>query len=139
MYVVLAIFQKLHTKPLIYLLLHWEQGDSTSLRGTSMASMTFVRTAIVSAVHLSSQRIMLKTGRTEAGKSSLTVGLYRMIEAAQDHEGGGYIAFDGVNISQLGLRKLRNTLTIIPQDPVLFGGTLRFNLDPFEQSTDEQL
>ena len=40
-YVVVAIFQKFYTKPLIYLLLRWEQGDSTSLRGTSVASMTF--------------------------------------------------------------------------------------------------
>ena len=44
-----------------------------------------------------------------------------------------------MNISQLGLNKLRTALTIIPQDPVLFGGTLRFNLDPFEQHNDTQL
>ena len=76
-------------------------------------------------------------GRTGAGKSSMTVGLYRIIEGANDVQ--GYIAIDGINIAQLGLKKLRRALTIIPQDPVLFGGTLRFNLDPFEQYTDQQL
>ena len=76
-------------------------------------------------------------GRTGAGKSSLAVALYRIIEGADDVQ--GYIAIDGVNISQLGLNKLRTALTIIPQDPVLFGGTLRFNLDPFEQHNDTQL
>merc|ERR1711936_865414 len=48
----------------------------------------------------------------------------------------GRILIDGVDISKLGLHKLRSRLTIIPQDPVLFSGTLRHNLDPFEQYSD---
>jgi ATP-binding cassette subfamily C (CFTR/MRP) protein 1 len=51
----------------------------------------------------------------------------------------GKIIIDGVNISQLGLHDLRSRLTIIPQEPVLFSGTLRFNLDPFGLYTDEQI
>lgn len=51
----------------------------------------------------------------------------------------GSIIIDGVNISQLGLHDLRSNITIIPQDPVLFSGTLRFNLDPFGRHTDEQI
>jgi ATP-binding cassette subfamily C (CFTR/MRP) protein 1 len=73
-------------------------------------------------------------GRTGAGKSSLTLALFRIIEAV---EGSVYI--DGIEISKLGLYDLRSRLTIIPQDPVLFTGTLRLNLDPFEKHSDQEI
>nr|XP_061805833.1 multidrug resistance-associated protein 1-like [Nerophis lumbriciformis] len=73
-------------------------------------------------------------GRTGAGKSSLTLGLFRIIEAAE-----GQILIDGINIAKLGLHELRSRITIIPQDPVLFSGTLRMNLDPFESYSDEDI
>jgi len=73
-------------------------------------------------------------GRTGAGKSSVTLALFRIIEAA-----AGGISIDGVNIAHLGLTRLRSALTIIPQDPVLFSGTLRFNLDPFNNHTDSEI
>lgn len=60
--------------------------------------------------------------------------LNRLIEAAE-----GRIEIDGVNISELGLHKVRSALTIIPQDPVLFAGTLRANLDPFSKYSDEEI
>ncbi|KAM9392165.1 multidrug resistance-associated protein 1 isoform 2-T2 [Pholidichthys leucotaenia] len=73
-------------------------------------------------------------GRTGAGKSSLTLGLFRIIEAAE-----GHISIDGVDIAKLGLHELRSRITIIPQDPVLFSGSLRMNLDPFNSYSDEEL
>ncbi|GFQ80003.1 multidrug resistance-associated protein 1 [Trichonephila clavata] len=73
-------------------------------------------------------------GRTGAGKSSLTLAMFRIIEAAR-----GKISIDGVHIAKLGLHDLRNKLTIIPQDPVLFTGSLRSNLDPFGSYNDQAL
>lgn len=73
-------------------------------------------------------------GRTGAGKSSLTVALFRLVEAA-----GGQITIDGEQTSKLGLHDLRSKLTILPQDPVIFAGTLRMNLDPFDKFTPDEL
>ncbi|CAD6187548.1 unnamed protein product [Caenorhabditis auriculariae] len=73
-------------------------------------------------------------GRTGAGKSSVTLSLFRIIEAAE-----GNIIIDGINIADIGLHDLRSFLTIIPQDPVLFSGTLRFNLDPFNRYSDDEI
>ncbi|KAG0378057.1 hypothetical protein BGX24_004850 [Mortierella sp. AD032] len=107
-------------------------------------------------------------GRTGAGKSSLTLALFRIIEAADSYwakasdpnlnaaerrfmetvqqtfssagsGSGGSIEIDGVDISTLGLKDLRQHLSIIPQDPTLFAGTVRNNLDPFEEHTDRDL
>ncbi|KAJ2829048.1 Multidrug resistance-associated protein 1 [Coemansia erecta] len=73
-------------------------------------------------------------GRTGAGKSSLTLALFRIIEGA-----GGQITVDGKDISEYGLHDVRSKLSIIPQDPVLFAGTVRENLDPFNKYSDQEI
>ncbi|KAG0344501.1 hypothetical protein BG004_004438 [Podila humilis] len=108
-------------------------------------------------------------GRTGAGKSSLTLALFRLIESAnspwaratgkyhrtveeennshlserehdqENHLFGGRIIIDGVDIATIGLHDLRRHLAIIPQDPVLYAGPVRDNLDPFHENTDQAL
>ena len=73
-------------------------------------------------------------GRTGSGKSTLLVSLLRIVEAAE-----GKITIDGVDVSKIGLSELRSKIAIIPQEPVLFVGTVRTNLDPFNRSTDDEL
>ncbi|KAJ1998520.1 hypothetical protein GGI04_004963, partial [Coemansia thaxteri] len=73
-------------------------------------------------------------GRTGAGKSTLSLAFLRFIEAAK-----GRVLLDNVDISKIGLEELRRNVTIIPQDPTLFNGTIRFNLDPFSEFPDELL
>ncbi|XP_066267905.1 ATP-binding cassette sub-family C member 4-like isoform X4 [Branchiostoma lanceolatum] len=72
-------------------------------------------------------------GRTGAGKSSLMQMLFRMAEPR------GLLMIDGIDITKLGVHDLRRRISVIPQDPVLFSGSLRNNLDPFREFTDNQL
>ncbi|CAF1116191.1 unnamed protein product [Adineta ricciae] len=74
-------------------------------------------------------------GRTGAGKSSLFKGIFRFIHRSHIQ---GTILIDNIDISRITLQKLRSHLSIIPQHPILFSGTLRYNLDPFNRYSDEQ-
>ncbi|KAJ6377090.1 hypothetical protein OIU76_026121 [Salix suchowensis] len=73
-------------------------------------------------------------GRTGAGKSSMLNALFRIVELER-----GEITIDGCDVTKLGLTDLRKVLSIIPQSPVLFSGTVRFNLDPFSEHNDADL
>uniref|UniRef100_A0A8C2BGL1 ABC-type glutathione-S-conjugate transporter n=1 Tax=Cyprinus carpio TaxID=7962 RepID=A0A8C2BGL1_CYPCA len=86
------------------------------------------------SVHIKEREKIGIVGRTGAGKSSLALGIFRILEAAK-----GQIYIDGINIAEIGLHDLRSRITIIPQDPVLFSGSLRMNLDPFDAYTDEDV
>ena len=73
-------------------------------------------------------------GRTGSGKSTITLCLFRILEATE-----GRIMIDDVDISSIGLDKLRKNLTIIPQDPALMEGTLRYNIDPLDKCSDSDI
>mmetsp|Transcript_9780 Transcript_9780/g.14754 ORF Transcript_9780/g.14754 Transcript_9780/m.14754 type:complete len:854 (+) Transcript_9780:3062-5623(+) len=73
-------------------------------------------------------------GRTGAGKSSLIQALFRIVELSS-----GSIEVDGVDIAEIGLERLRIEMAIIPQDPMLFSGTIRSNLDPFGEASDHEI
>ena len=75
-------------------------------------------------------------GRTGSGKSSMMISLFRISELEKD---GGQIIIDGKDTATIGTSALRLNLSIIPQDPVMFSNTIRYNLDPFETASEEEL
>ena len=86
------------------------------------------------SLQISSKEKVGVVGRTGAGKSTLIASLYRLY----DYESGS-LKIDGVELKQLGLKRLRTALTIIPQDPIIFSGTIRSNLDPLGRFPDQDL
>ncbi|EJW88194.1 multi drug resistance-associated protein [Wuchereria bancrofti] len=95
-------------------------------------NLEFVLKGISATIH-PAEKVGI-VGRTGAGKSSLTLALFRIVEADS-----GRILIDGEDISKISLDNLRSKLTIVPQDPIVFSGTLRMNLDPFGHFDDALL
>ncbi|KAH8581949.1 ABC transporter family [Cryptosporidium sp. chipmunk genotype I] len=73
-------------------------------------------------------------GRTGAGKSSIFISILRLVEAEK-----GCIKIDDIDIFSIGTFDLRSRISIIPQDPIIFSGTIKFNLDPLQQYTDKEI
>lgn len=80
-------------------------------------------------------------GRTGSGKSTILLAVFRILEIAKDENGEitGQILLDGVDIAKIGLHHLRRAIEIIPQDPFLFEGTIRSNIDPESKFTDSEI
>uniref|UniRef100_A0A8D2KVS5 ABC-type glutathione-S-conjugate transporter n=1 Tax=Varanus komodoensis TaxID=61221 RepID=A0A8D2KVS5_VARKO len=114
---------------------NWPREGAVEFRGYSMRYRPDLELALKKiSIRISGREKVGIAGRTGAGKSSLAAGLLRLVEAAE-----GEILIDGTNIAQIGLHDLRRKITIIPQDPVLFSGSLRMNLDPLDEHSDDDI
>ena len=125
----------LHTNAAVHLRPTWPEAGRIDFQSACMRYRPGLP-LVLNSVDLSiggGERIGV-VGRTGAGKSSIMSALFRLVELSS-----GKILIDGVDIHTLGLHDLRKKLAIIPQDPTLFRGTVRSNLDPFEEHTDAEL
>ncbi|XP_056137092.1 ATP-binding cassette sub-family C member 10 [Lampris incognitus] len=115
--------------------LSWAERGWLEFRGTVLAYREGLPNALdgVSLVVRPGEKVGI-VGRTGSGKSTLFLALFRMVELT-----GGKIFLDGVDISTVGLTQLRSRLAIIPQDPFLFSSSIRENLDPCGQHSDQRL
>jgi ABC-type multidrug transport system fused ATPase/permease subunit len=113
----------------------WPWRGHISLRGVTMGYRPELPTVLnkLSAEIPAGKKVGI-VGRTGSGKSSLLLVLFRMVELR-----AGSVLIDGVDTASVGLGDLRSRLSIIPQSPVIFSGSLRYNLDPFSEHADADL
>ena len=97
---------------------------------TTTADPKYLKVSLLLLVHKKKIGIV---GRTGAGKSSLIAALFRMPQPT------GYVIIDDVNVSDVNIQSSRRAMAVITQNPVLFTGTLRMNLDPFEEHEDKEI
>ncbi|SMR45916.1 unnamed protein product [Zymoseptoria tritici ST99CH_1E4] len=113
----------------------WPSHGQISFQGVS-ASYAFGLPPVLRGLtfHVDPQQRIGIAGRTGAGKSSLALALFRFMELSS-----GTISVDGIDVSRISLHDLRSSMFIVPQDPVLFVGNIRSNLDPLGDHTDDEL
>lgn len=120
----------------------WPSKGRLAVRGLSVRYQAASRLVLseVGFIAEPGQKIGV-VGRTGSGKSTLTMALLRVLEPVHTGEdnGGNCILIDGVDVENVGLKYLRSAIGIIGQDPVLFSGTVRSNLDPFRLHTDDEI
>eukprot|EP00929_Paragymnodinium_shiwhaense_P041923 TRINITY_DN21772_c0_g4_i1.p1 TRINITY_DN21772_c0_g4~~TRINITY_DN21772_c0_g4_i1.p1 ORF type:complete len:1292 (-),score=290.39 TRINITY_DN21772_c0_g4_i1:148-4023(-) len=113
----------------------WPAGGSVHFKAVSMRYRAGLPRALdgLELMVASGEKLGI-VGRTGAGKSSLTNILFRLVDCEE-----GACIIDGVNIAQLGLHTLRRAISMIPQEPIVMTGTVRYNLDPFNRQSEEAL
>jgi ABC-type multidrug transport system fused ATPase/permease subunit len=112
----------------------WPEKGTIEAKGCSMRYRDGPLVLKNVSFHIQEKEKVGVAGRTGSGKSSLMVGLFRIQELAE-----GKLYIDNLDISAVPLHVLRKKLGIIPQDPVMFSASVRFNLDPFQQFSDEEI
>ena len=113
----------------------WPQAGRVELRSLSLSYRSDHEPVLRGiSLHVAAGERVGIVGRTGAGKSSLFLAMTRIVET-----GPGMVFIDGVDVAALPLSRLRQAVAVIPQDPVLFSGNLRDNLDPFGEFSDEAL
>jgi len=115
---------------------HWPQQGKIKINNLTMKYAPHLP-LVLHNINLdieSSEKVGI-VGRTGAGKSSIVMTLFRLVEP----EKGSSIKIDDISITDLKLSDLRKNISIIPQDPILFSGTIRFNMDPFDEHTNQEI
>nr|XP_054589221.1 ATP-binding cassette sub-family C member 8 isoform X5 [Nothobranchius furzeri] len=113
----------------------WPRQGEIKIQNLSVRYDTTLKAVLKNVnAHVSPGQKVGICGRTGSGKSSFSLAFFRMVDMFE-----GRIVIDNIDISKLPLQTLRSRLSIILQDPILFSGTIRFNLDPEMKATDEML
>ncbi|XP_064615663.1 ATP-binding cassette sub-family C member 5-like [Liolophura sinensis] len=123
-----------HNKP-VKSLEHWPLFGEITFRNVVLRyKPTMTPTLKHATFHVKAREKIGVVGRSGAGKSSIISALLRLVELDE-----GSIVIDNVDISRIGLSELRSKIFLLPQDPAIFKGTIRSNLDPFEEKSDLEI